>query len=126
MIKQVVGATVLAQRTALRDRRSIDADCSRTIHKRSKTILIQVRDGCGAGKHFSPALGRCVVNYGVYGAPGYYGGGGCRISRRYLSWRRLSPRRIRLSRRRSTAAVEWAIAEDIVAVDVASADIPTL
>jgi len=37
--------------------------------------FIQVRDGCGGGRHFSPALGRCVLNYG-YGVPGYYGGGG--------------------------------------------------
>jgi hypothetical protein len=72
MIKYVVGATLLASAFFI----GTDAQAMPVAPAPSQTIqddLIQVRDGCGAGLHFSPALGRCVVNYGY--APGYYGGG---------------------------------------------------
>jgi hypothetical protein len=74
MIKHVVGATLLASALLIgTGAQAMPASPapSQAIHDHG---LIQVRDGCGAGLHFSPALGRCVVNYG-YGAPGYYGGG---------------------------------------------------
>ncbi|MEH2514175.1 hypothetical protein V1291_005529 [Nitrobacteraceae bacterium AZCC 1564] len=74
MIKQVIGATLLASALLI----GTGAQAMPAAPAPSQTIqdddLIQVRDGCGAGRHFSPALGRCVVNYGYYGAPGYYGG----------------------------------------------------
>lgn len=74
MIKHVIGATLLASALFI----GTGAQATPAAPVPSQTIedddLIQVRDGCGAGLHFSPALGRCVVNYG-YGAPGYYGGG---------------------------------------------------
>ncbi|WP_424630936.1 hypothetical protein [Bradyrhizobium sp. SYSU BS000235] len=74
MMKHVIGATVLASALLL----GTGAQAMPAAPAPSQTIqddLIQVRDGCGGGRHFSPALGRCVLNYGVYGAPGYYGGG---------------------------------------------------
>ncbi len=117
MISKVIGATVLASALLFGTGAQSMPAASRTTHKRSRmTDLIQVRDGCGAGRHFSPALGRCVVNYGVYGAAGLL-----RrrrrlwISRRCLSWRRLIAAGNTLIAAESTAVVEWAIAEDIVA-----------
>lgn len=75
MIKHVIGATLLASALLI----GTGAQAMPVAPAPSQTIqdddLIQVRDGCGGGRHFSPALGRCVVNYG-YGVPGYYGGGG--------------------------------------------------
>ncbi len=74
MIKHVVGATLLVSALLI----GTGAQAMPAVPTPSQTIqdndLIQVRDGCGGGRHFSPALGRCVLNYG-YGVPGYYGGG---------------------------------------------------
>ncbi len=64
MIKHVIGATLLASALLI----GTGAQAMPLLPSSSATIqdddFIQVRDGCGGSRHFSPALGRCVLNYG--------------------------------------------------------------
>lgn len=73
MIRNIVGATILAGTLlfATSAARSMPMTPNPS-HEIQDDNILNVRDGCGGGMHFSPALGRCVLNYG---GPAYYGGG---------------------------------------------------
>jgi hypothetical protein len=73
MIRNIVGATLLAGALLIGTGAQSMPMTPNPSHQIQDENILAVRDGCGGGRHFSPALGRCVLNY--YGGPAYYGGG---------------------------------------------------
>jgi hypothetical protein len=72
MIRNIVGATLLAGALLIGTGAQSMPITPNPSHEIQDENILAVRDGCGGGRHFSPALGRCVLNYG---GPAYYGGG---------------------------------------------------
>ncbi len=73
MIRNIVGATIFAGALLIGTSAQSMPITPAPSHEIQDENVLPVRDGCGGGMHFSPALGRCVLNY--YGGPAYYGGG---------------------------------------------------
>jgi hypothetical protein len=73
MMRNIVGATLLAGALFIGTSVQSMPIAPTPSHEIQDENILPVRDGCGGGRHFSPALGRCVLNY--YGGSAYYGGG---------------------------------------------------